>query len=321
MNKILVIAILATNVFTAARAQVTITLKDVKEINRQCERKIQRLQNLLNKISFKDNNPADILSSIAESYDDNSRNKIFYNSKINFEDDINPHSDAGNTSNVLAETYLKDFNIKYEKKPEFSVDFTDIQYSPVKIKEYMFIVVRYTSNFGNRYVTDSTNYVPRRREAEIRVEKAGGNNWVTSILKIRFFNPTAVADPSEIEVPVRLDSLSTVYLTPTQLKEEQKKDSVANDVRLKSEAALADQDFELAKKDINDGFYEDALDLLTKAEQLKPFDFLIYKEILHTKRLIAENTFQYLKNAADVAKSEHDYANAITNILFISVYV
>ncbi|MCF6130908.1 tetratricopeptide repeat protein [Flavobacterium wongokense] len=288
-----------------------VTLKDGKEISYQAQATIESLQNLLNYVTFSDNAPSELAEVLANSYKP-SRNRVFYDSKIIIEDDLNPASGLGNTKDSFAENYLNDLDLQYEKTTDATITFSNITVSNVKKKDYIFVKVRFDSNFGSKYKPNDTPYATRQREALIRMDKTGATKWEALIMAISFYNPQNPIEGTDNNMQIATDATLTASVVSQEDFEKEKLDFI----RLRQEEekrriAIFNEYMNLGSAYSNNKQYKEALGLYEKAKELQPLVPSLDKRIIDTKKLMEENTFENFKIKGDKAKSERRFNDAI----------
>jgi tetratricopeptide (TPR) repeat protein len=288
-----------------------ITLKEAKEISYQAQATVEGLQTLLNYISFNDNAPSELVDVIANSYKP-SRNRIFYDNKIIVEDDINPKSELGSLKDAMIENYLNDFDLQYEKAADASVSFSNITVSNIKKKDYIFVKVKFDAAFGNKYKPDGSSYTPRQREALVRVDKVGNNQWEALIMSISFYNPANSIDGIENNMQINTDTAVDALIVSQSEFEKEKQDFIKQrQEEEKKKKAVFDEYLEMGISYLNNKQYKEALEVYEKAKEIFSMVPVLDKRIIDVKKLISENTFENYKNKGDKAKGERRFNDAV----------
>ena len=179
-----------------------ITLKTAEEIKYQAELVVQTLESVLNNITFNDNTQSELNSYIKNSYTPNQRNRVFYSNKIIIEDDINPKFNLGKNRDLRADDYLNLLDLTYEKTADFSIKFTNIKSSNVKKTNYIYVRVKFESNFNSKYKVDESTYSTREREALVRMEPLGTKKWNAFIEGISYYNPSKPIESKDNDLPI-----------------------------------------------------------------------------------------------------------------------
>ena len=292
-----------------------ISFKDATEISYQATSVVQTLESILNSVTFNDNTPSELAGYITNSYTAGQRSRVFYNKDIIIEDDIDPKFELGKNKDVAADKYLNNLDLQYEKTADFSIKFTDLKVSDVKKKSYIFVNVKYVSNFASKYTPNGTTYPKRDRVALIRMEK-NGKNWLPLIESISYYDPKYPIDGKDNDILVvasdTANSVANLHV-PTQedinkamikMIADQEETDKKNQAQFDSYVATGDG--YLKKKQ-----YAEALDIYGKAKQIKPFVPALDKKIIETKKLLETNTFKYWNDKGNKAKTDRDFATAI----------
>jgi hypothetical protein len=187
--------------------KVVISAQAATEIKYQAESVVHTLEVVLNSITFNDNSPSETANYISSSYTPNLRNRIFFNDRVIIEDDINPKFELGKNRDLEVTTYLNELDLNYQKTSDFSIKFSNIQSSNVKITNHIYIRVKFDCAFGSRYKIDGGGYTVRQREALIRMEPDGKKKWNAFIEGISFYNPALSIDNTDHDVLVTNESL------------------------------------------------------------------------------------------------------------------
>jgi len=178
----------------------------IAEIKFQAVTVIQIFESLLNSITFSDNDKGEVATYIRNSYTPNDRNRVFYNSSIAIEDDINSKFVLQNNRSLLPDAYLNELDADYVKTADFSIKFTNIKCSDVKKTDHIYVRVKFESNFRSRYKVDSSKYQSREREAIIRVEPNGKKKWSAYIEGIAYYNPEIPIDNKDNNIRVGIEA-------------------------------------------------------------------------------------------------------------------
>lgn len=314
MKLIFIILTLIVCSVSVTNAQKAITLDDVSEIRRLVTRDIKSFQNLLNKITLKSNLQAVLTESIRLSYEGNpERDRIFYDKSVRVEDDISPESDIKQNSSDSLRTYIDRFSADYEKSDEYNIDFPEksITFSDIYRDKYMYLIARYKSIWGGYYRKNHQKYPVRQREVEVKIEPLDRTHWKVLITEVRFVDPAALPDSMTEIVPIKPDSSSVNYLTPSEAAAAMEQRSQKDEILAEKKQALALQCLTQAKTYVENDDIENALREIARADTLSPYDREIYKEKQLINKLYTENTFDNLKRRGDDAKGMHDYPEAV----------
>lgn len=291
--------------------QNKVSLKDAKEISYQAQATVEGLQNLLNYITFSDNVPSELTDVIANSYQ-TSRNRIFYNKDIIIEDDINPQAMFGKTKDVPAEKYLNDLDLQYEKTADATVAFSNINISPVKKKDYVYVKVQFDAKFGSKYKPDGGTYPTRKREALVRLDNVGASKWQALIVGISFYDTSMMAQDSLNNMQVATDTSSSAsVISQEEFDKEKQSFILARQEEEKKQQAIFDEYVNLGNTYISNKQYKEAIEIYEKAKELKPLVPVLDKYLIDARRLAAENTFENYKSKGDKARTERKFNEAI----------
>jgi tetratricopeptide (TPR) repeat protein len=162
-----------------------ITKKDEANIKSSAERVVKRFMDLLNFISTGlDLEVPELQKVIQDSYSLTS-NKIFYDSLVLIEDDINHVELNAKVKEKNVVRYLYDFDLLYRKSNDVTVQFSNFKISNVKRKDYIYIKVFYDCLFNNNTVLSNASFTFKRRVAELKVEHIN-NKWKAWIINVHF---------------------------------------------------------------------------------------------------------------------------------------
>ncbi|UOQ96713.1 tetratricopeptide repeat protein [Hymenobacter sp. 5317J-9] len=294
-----------------ALAQDKVSLKDAKEMTYQAQSTVEELQNLLNYVTFNDNAPSELAEVISSSYKP-SRNQIFLSKDVIVEDDVNPASGLGKTKDLPVEKYLDALDVQYEKTADASVAFTNLVISKIKKKDYLYVKVRFDEAFASKEKASGTPYPTRQREALVRLNSLGGNKWQALIVGLSFHNPAQPIELTDNELPITTDASAESALVTQEDFVREKDDFVLGKQQEEKRKQIAyDEYVTQGNNYVASKQYKDALEFYSKAKELRALVPALDKKILDTKRLIAENTFESLKNKAEQAKSERRHGDAL----------
>ncbi len=301
----------AQDVPVAADSQNTISLKDAKEISYQAQSTVVTLQGLLNYITFFDNTASELLGVIDDSFKP-SRNRVFYSKEVIVEDDINSLSEMGKTKDMFAINYLNEMDLQYEKTEDESIKFSNVVLSSVKMKDYIYVKVKFDSKFGSKYKPSGNGYSTKQREALVRAEKIGNSKWETTIMSIAYYNPALPIEGIENNMLIATDTSSAASVVTQEDFDKEKEAFIRQrQNEEKKEQAAFDGYLAVAATYINNKQYKEALVFFEKAKDIKPLVPSLDKRILDTKKLAAENTYENYKIKGDKAKGDRKFNDAI----------
>lgn len=187
-------------------AQDSLSSRDASEIRYKAERMVRtELNDLLNTLSNNSYQTLEVVESIHSSYSQ-SRNRIFRDSLVLVEPDINPsvvHS--GQAGEEPLGKYLRDIDLLYKKNDSATIAFDHIQCSPVKKNEALYVKVFFNSLFRGRSSISEQAYTTTNRIAEIKAEK-DGNQWRLYIVRLAFFNPEDTAGDVANNIPIKYEA-------------------------------------------------------------------------------------------------------------------
>jgi tetratricopeptide (TPR) repeat protein len=307
----------------ALLAQSNITVKDAAEISYKSELLISEFRDLMNVISNKETNLKETKDIIYNSHS-GTKNKIFYNSNILVEDDLNPAQSASSTpKEITIEKYLNDLDLLYEKSDTFSISFENIRVSKIKQADYLYIKVYFNSLFKNKSIAANTSYPVGHRMAEIRIDK-DKNKWMMQIMRLGFYKPEDTVNDNRNDIAIhygdtagKSTASSTAAVDNTTLEEQlmaQARQKLIQEDELKKEAfkKLTIQGDQF----IRDGDYASALKAFTDAEELYPYDRYPKIKILQINKLVDQASIndeeaykQYIQKA-QIAEKERKYEQA-----------
>ncbi|HEX9508975.1 MAG TPA: tetratricopeptide repeat protein [Puia sp.] len=193
-------------------AQDSLSIRDASEIRHKAESLIKKeLNELLNSLSSTSFESTEIEETLHSSYS-GTRNKIFRDSMILVEDDINPaFKSSGQSREEVLEKYLKDFDLMYKKSDTASIDFQNIRCSSIKKKDNIYIKVYFNSLFKNKNAISDAPYSPNDRVAEIKVDKER-NQWQLYIVRLAFFAPSDTVNDVVNNVPLKHEISQQIQL-------------------------------------------------------------------------------------------------------------
>src|SRR5579859_2067124 len=193
--------------FSQTSIQDSISSRDASEIRYKAEKLVRtELNELLNALSNSGYETQEVAESIHAAYSE-SRNRIFRDSLVTVEPDLNPavRSSAQSGDEPVGK-YLKDIDILYRKSNLPTVQLSNIRCSPVKKNDNIYVKVYFQSHFtGNSTVSDE-DYAVMNRIAEISAGKEG-NQWRLYIVRLAFFDPADTIGDVGNNMPIKYDRL------------------------------------------------------------------------------------------------------------------
>jgi tetratricopeptide (TPR) repeat protein len=304
--KKLILLIAAVTILLNVEAQDKITVRDAKEINFKAAEAVRGLADLLNFVTTPGILKSDLAANIDSSYM-TSGSKIFYGNKVIIENDIDPVSDTGKISDVMVEKYLNDLDLKYVKSTG-SIKFTINHISAIKSAAFLFVRVTFYSKFESKYKINNSAYRIKQREAIVRLERTGGNNWNAFITGVKFYNPSSPIESTENNVPITME---TQTISQDSLAVIIKRDSTIKADSIKRNQMLSINYIRSADSLIENSQFVPALEILEKARELMRFSPSLTIKINFVKSEIVKNTYKNYKSKGDDEKSAHRYLEAI----------
>ncbi len=174
---------------------------DEQNIKAKARKVVERFMNLLNTIATGlDLEVPETELIIRKSYlPDDSR--IFYDSAVVVVDDLRKVEKLSLAKEKAAYSYLRDFEIFYNKSETASVNFSNFELSNVKKANYLYIKVSYDCLFGNKSKISDEPFAPQKRVAELRLEKIN-NKWKAWIIDVHFLDSTDIADAGKNDIVI-----------------------------------------------------------------------------------------------------------------------
>lgn len=302
-------------------AQDSVTVSDAIEMRVKSESLMKReFKELLDNISTNESsqNTKDVITGSHSG----TVNKIFLNSKVVVEDDINPSFKSTATSReVTIDQYLGDFDLFYKKTESPSVFLNDFRTSNVKKLTDLYVRVYFKSLFKSMNRYSDTAYTENNRVAEIRFLKVN-KRWTPYIVSISFFKPSDTANDVSNDVllirekgQVASASLSDSAAVKVQKNFDEelkaKKEQEEIEAFQKSEAnfkkLIKDGDAALEQSD-----FVSALKFYAQAHDLKPYDLVPLARLDQVKRKQEAATVkksdlyeQYISEAKGLVRKRH----------------
>lgn len=206
---------------TAGRVvgQDSLSNRDAAEIRYKAERMVRtELNDLLNTLSNNSYQTLEVEESIHSSYSNSGRNRIFRDSLVVVEPDINPTVvHAGQAGEEALGKYLRDVDLLYKKSDSATIAFDHVRSSPVKKNEDLYVKVYFNSLFKGRSAISDQAYSTTNRLAEIKAEKEG-NQWRLYIVRLAFFNPEDTAGDVANNIPIKYETRAEARADAEPLK-------------------------------------------------------------------------------------------------------
>ena len=267
----------------------SITINEDIEIKYEAAVCLNKFESILNSIAFNDNTPGELAGYIRNSYTINQISRVFLNSTVLIQSDIDPKYVLGNNEELPAEKYLEDLCLKYQKSPDFNIKFTNLTVSDLKKTDHLYLRLRYDQDFGGKFKPTGARYPQRQREATIRIEKVGEKKWTAFIESIAYFNPDMLVDDKEYNI-----NIATPNSAAKSSDLEMQKAMIAKRKEVEEiEKQTAAQILEFVENGDNykkDKQFQEALASYQKAMELAKVDPKVFKKIRDTKRLMEVNS-------------------------------
>lgn len=299
-----------------------VSSRDSDEIKLLAKRKVERgLNDLLNVLTFEDLEESQRKAIVARSYADTIRNRLFYNTDVIIEDDLQPDRPIDQPVDLKVDKYLANLDLFYTKSVDRSVEFSNVKVSAVKERVYPYVKVFYTQLFSgkNNRATAAFRAVPR--VAEVRAERVG-KKWTVTIMQVGFPAPGETVDSPinnvtlvEPEAPVDSAALlaqqEQAALLQAQLAKEREQEQMAlkvyRDYLAKGDKAVAGKD------------YQGALLAYAQADKLKPSDDDILprakidrvNRLVNADKIADRERLRDYREKADLARKKRQYADAL----------
>ena len=291
-------------------AQDKISQSDANEMSYQAQSVVEDLQNLLNYVTFNNNTPSLLAEIIKNSYTP-SQKQIFASGTVIIEDDMDPDYSLNSTRDLMISKYLDALDLQYEKTADASVSFSKITVSKVKKKEYIYVKVYFEEYFDSKFKPTDKPYLPRQREALVRLSNQGGNKWQALIMGLTFYD-IALPDNAEDDLQITASASEGAEIVSQEEYLKSKEDFLLVKQQEEKRRQVAFEEYiTMGNNYVNDKQYREALDLYYKAKDIKSLVPSLDKRILDTKKLASEYTFEAFKNKAEQAKSERRYSEAL----------
>ncbi len=299
-----------------------VSSRDSDEIKLLAKRKVERgLNDLLNVLTFEDLEESQRKAIVARSYADTIRNRLFYNTDVIIEDDLEPDRPIDKPVDLKVDKYMANLDLFYTKSVDRSIEFSNVNVSAVKERVYPYVKVFYTQLFTGKNNRVSTPFRAVPRVAEVRAERVG-KKWTVTIMQIGFPEPGETVDSPinnvtlvEPEAPVDSAALlaqqEQAALLQAQLAKDREQEQMAlkvyRDYIAKGDKAVAAKDF------------PGALLAYAQADKLKASedDILPKSRIDRVNRLVnadkiadRERLRDY-REKADLARKKRQYADAL----------
>lgn len=266
-------------------AQDSLSIRDASEIRHKAESLIKKeLNELLNSLSSTSFESTEIDEILHSSYS-GTRNKIFRDSMILVEDDINPtFKTSAQTREEVLDKYLKDFELMYKKSDTASIEFQNIKCSNIKKKDNIYIKVYFNALFKNKNTINDASYTQNNRVAEIKADKER-NQWQLYIVRLAFFDPADTVNdivnnmPLKHEVNQQIQALATSPDSAAAVAKQQSFDEEIAEKETKRMIEQENYDRDQYKKMISQGdkAYENndfanSLKFYSQAKELSPYN-------------------------------------------------
>ncbi|MBX2843235.1 MAG: hypothetical protein KTR26_15805 [Flammeovirgaceae bacterium] len=173
-----------------AQDEIEYNSDDIKEIKFSGMQLIKEYEQLLNLISNTDVGYAKQGEIIKNSYQKGFGQQIFKSGEVVVENNLNPEwTKEDKIKDLTVADYLNKFNLFYSKSDQNSVVFQNIETSPIRQEEYIYLEIYYESIFKGRHLNYNLPYQMNRRVATIEAQRLSGNSWDLKIVGVTFYNP------------------------------------------------------------------------------------------------------------------------------------
>lgn len=290
-----------------AAAQDSLSIRDASEIRYKAEKLVRtELNELLNSLSNSSYETQEIAESIRAAYSE-SRNRIFRDSLVMVEPDVNPAVQSGAQSgDELVEKYLRDIDILYKKSDSPTVEFSNIRCSPVKKKDNIYVKVYFNSQFKGKCTVNEQDYTVTNRIAEITAEKEK-SQWRLRIVRLAFFDPADTAGDITNNIPIKYDRPTLAGLAAQGGPPEQER------VDSETPARLYTGFIEKARLLENDRQYKEAIESYQNAIREKPEESArlqpLIRELMDQFAILSDLQEKY--NAGYIKEALKGYTDAI----------
>ena len=292
-------------------AQDSLSIRDASEIRHKAELLIKKEFNeLLNSLASTSFESTEIEETIHSCYS-GTRNRIFRDSMILVEDDINPSFKSSSQSrDEILDKYLRDFDLMYKKSDTASVEFQNVRCSSIKKKDNIYIKVYFNSLFKNKNTISDTAYGPTNRVAEIKVDK-DGNQWQVHIVRLAFFAPSDTVNDVANNIPLKHEisqQIQALAASPDSAAAVVRQQSFDEEIAEKETKKMIEQEkYDQAQfrkmisqgdKSLENDDFPNALKFYTQAKELSPYTPEATVKIKRTRDAMAA----YATKATDLSK-------------------
>ena len=163
------------------------TASDIKDIQQRALRNVRQFEGTLNLIAqpneyLRENNVDELIRG---QYQLGLSSQIFRDSLAVIENDLSLHARLDNSDSLTVSEYLTLFASVYEKSPASSVFFNNYEVSPVRQQgKYVYVDVRYTSEFTNGHQSYPNQSFPLRRKQTTCTAQRRDGSWQVAITRI-----------------------------------------------------------------------------------------------------------------------------------------
>ena len=182
-------------------ANDVITRNDETNIKRKAEFVVTQFMRVLNRLAtglYLELPETERL--IRESYTIPSK-MIFIDSTVIIADDLRQVESIKMAKEKPVFSYLKDFDIFYQKSDSETVAFSNFKVSNIKKSSYLYIKVYFDCLFTNKSKISETPYTLTKKVAELKLEKLN-NKWHALIVDIHFLDSSDLHDPFKNDIIV-----------------------------------------------------------------------------------------------------------------------
>ncbi len=258
--------------------------RDIKEIKSKSRLIVKEFEELLNFISNSQAFDSEIDEIVNNSFDPNNSNRLFKDSKIIVEDDLNPEL-TDRERNIELRTYLNNFKLQYNKTNGSSVSFEDIVLSELYKRDNYFIIVNFTRNFSSTFSSKKLSYTPLNWNLELEISKNNSGKWYASIAGFSYsYKPDFIALKPFL-VDISKSSNSTVSLA-SDIEEAQ---TPSSETSITQENSGYDEYYysllSAGEKAFTEERFDDAFVSFEQAKTIKKYDSYVTLMSSRSKRL------------------------------------
>jgi tetratricopeptide (TPR) repeat protein len=310
------------------QAQDSISVKDAGEISYRAELVINEYRDLLNIIANAQTEIKETKDLILNSYG-SSKNRIFFDSSILIENDLDPSVRNSQSSKDLSvAAYLNNLDLFYSKSDTSTIHFSNIRVSNIKQGEYLYVKVYFTSEFRGKNTLSNGEYAENNRVAEIRISRQG-TKWTGAIMNVGFYGGGDIAadTTNDIKLSYAAADLNAAEASPSgngvmtasyntveeSLKEKERQKQVA---AFNQEKRAYDLLIEQGDQFFKANDFASASKAFSEAQELKPYEIYPKLKLAQIRKqaeqsaLSSAELFNQFISKAQIAESARRYEQA-----------